>query len=166
MKIKDLKIGVLNILVDDSTIDRDTLAAMVGTDRETVDRIIQELEDDRVILKYTTVVDWERINAESTVYARIDVQVQPQREVGFDDIARRICRFPEVKSMMLVSGKFDFAVMVEAPTMMGVSNFVSGKLATIDGVKSTWTNFILKKYKENEVMYGDEDIDNRQVVTL
>lgn len=162
----DLKIEILNILVNDSTIDRDVLASMVGTDRETVDRVIRELEDDRIILKYTTVVDWEKLNAESSVYARIDVQVQPQREVGFDDIAKRICRFPEVKSMMLVSGKFDFAVMVEAPTMMGVSNFVSGKLSTIDGIKSTWTNFVLKKYKENEVMYGDEDTDNRQVVIL
>ena len=162
--MKDLKIGVLNILVDDSTIDRDTLAAMVGTDRETVDRIIQELEDDRVILKYTTVVDWEKINAESTVYARIDVQVQPQREVGFDDIARRICRFPEVKSMMLVSGKFDFAVMVEAPTMMGVSNFVSGKLATIDGVKSTWTNFILKKYKEKHLVFRPQEPEEREYI--
>lgn len=164
--MKDLKIEILNILVDDSTIDRNTLASMVGVDRETVDRVIKELEDERIILKYTTVVDWEKINTESTVYARIDVQVQPQREFGFDNIAKRICRFPEVKSLMLVSGKFDFAVMVEAPTMMGVSNFVSGKLSTIDGVKSTWTNFILKKYKENEVMYGDEEMDNRQVVTL
>ena len=164
--MKDLKIEILNILTEDSTTDRDTIAAMVGSDQETVDRLIKEMEDDHVILKYTTVVDWEKTNIESTVYARIDVQVQPQRDVGFDDIAKRICRFPEVKAMMLVSGKFDFAVMVEAPTMMGVSNFVSGKLSTIDGVKSTWTNFVLKKYKENEVVYGETESDHREVVTL
>lgn len=164
--MKDLKIEILNILTEDSTQDRDTIAAMVGTDRATLDQIIKELEDEKIILKYTTIIDWDRINSEPMVYARIDVQVQPQREVGFDDIARRIGRFPEVKSLMLVSGKFDFALMVEAPTMMGVSNFVSGKLSTIDGVKSTWTNFILKKYKENEVFYGEEDSDKRQAVLL
>ncbi len=163
---KDIKMEILTILSENSRIDRDTVAAMVGCDRETVDRLIAKMEEERVIMKYTTIIDWEKINKEATVYARIDVQVQPQREVGFDDIARRICRFPEVKSLLLVSGKFDFAVMVEAPTMMAVSNFVSGKLATIDGVKSTWTNFVLKKYKENEVIYGEEDGDHRQVVTL
>lgn len=162
----DLKMEILNILTDNATIDRDTIASMVGQERSAVDQAIKELEDDRIILKYTAIVDWEKIHKESVVYARIDVQVQPQREVGFDDIAKRICRFPEVKSLMLVSGKFDFAVMVEADTMMGVSNFVSGKLSTIDGVKSTWTNFVLKKYKENEVMYGEETEDIRQVVTL
>lgn len=164
--MKDLKIEILNILAEDSTKDRDTIAAMVGIDRATLDQTIKDLEDERIILKYTTIIDWDRINTEPLVYARIDVQVQPQREVGFDDIARRIGGFPEVKSLMLVSGKFDFAVMVEAPTMMEVSNFVSGKLSTIDGVRSTWTNFILKKYKENEVFYGEEENDKRQAVLL
>ena len=163
--MKDLKIEILNILVDDSTIDRNTLASMVGADRKDVDAVIKELEDERIILKYTTVVDWEKINTESTVYARIDVQVQPQREFGFDNIAKRICRFPEVKSLMLVSGKFDFAVMVEAPTMMGVSNFVSGKLSTIDGVKSTWTNFILKKYKDHGTILVKKPESERMLVT-
>lgn len=164
--MKDLKIEILNILADDSTIDRDTLTAMIGAERAAVDDIIKQLEDERIILKYTTIIDWDRINSEPSVLARIDVEVQPQREVGFDDIAKRIGRFPEVKSLMLVSGKFDFAVMVEAPTMLGVAKFVSSKLSTIDGVKSTWTNFILKKYKDNEVFYGEEDIDKRQAVLL
>ena len=164
--MKDLKIEILNVLADDSTIDRDTLTAMIGAERAAVDDIIKQLEDERIILKYTTIIDWDRINSEPSVLARIDVEVQPQREVGFDDIAKRIGRFPEVKSLMLVSGKFDFAVMVEAPTMLGVAKFVSSKLSTIDGVKSTWTNFILKKYKDNEVFYGEEDIDKRQAVLL
>ncbi len=164
--MKDLKLEILNILAEDSTKDRDTIAAMVGVDRAALDQMIKELEDDRIILKYTTIVDWDRINREPMVCARIDVQVQPQREVGFDDIARRIGGFSEVKSLMLVSGKFDFALMVEAPTMMEVSNFVSGKLSTIDGIRSTWTNFVLKKYKENEVFYGEEESDKRQAVLL
>lgn len=162
----DPKIEILSILEDNCLTDHDTIAMMTGLSRETVDKAIKELEDERIILKYKTIINWEKINTDSTVYARIDVEAQPQRDVGFDEIAHRICRFPEVKSMMLVSGKFDFAVMVEAPTMMGVSNFVSGKLSTIDGVKSTWTNFILKKYKENEVMFEEEEADYRQVVTL
>ncbi len=161
-----IKIEILSILADDNRTDHKTIAAMVGSDEETVDRLIEEMEKDRIIMKYTAIIDWEKVHAESTVSARIDVQVQPQREVGYDDIARRICRFPEVKALMLVSGKFDFIVMVEAPTMMDVSNFVSGKLATIDGVRSTWTTFVLKKYKENEVIYGEKDSDHRQVVTL
>lgn len=164
--MKDLKLEILNILAEDSTKDRDTVAAMVGIDRAALDQAIKELEEDRIILKYTTIVDWDRIKKEPMVYARIDVQVQPQREVGFDDIARRIGGFPEVKSLMLVSGKFDFALMVEAPTMMEVSNFVSGKLSTIEGIRSTWTNFVLKKYKENEVLYGEEESDKRQAVLL
>lgn len=163
--MEDMKRELLEILSDNSRLSVKTIAGMLGVTQEEVEKAIAELERDKVILKYTTIVNWEKTNKENMVSARIDVQVQPQREVGFDEIARRICRFPEVKSLLLVSGKFDFFVMVEAKTMMDVSNFVSGKLATIDGVKSTWTNFVLKAYKENEVIYDDDSIvDNRQVV--
>lgn len=162
--MEDLKRELLEILSDNSRLSVETISGMLGTSPQEVEKAMAELERDKVILKYTTVVNWEKTNKENMVAARIDVQVQPQREVGFDEIARRVCRFPEVKSLFLVSGKFDFYVMVEAKTMMDVSNFVSCKLATIDGVKSTWTSFVLKSYKENEVIYDDENVDNRQVV--
>lgn len=162
--MEDLKRELLEILSDNSRLSVDTISGMLGVSPEEVENAMADLERDKVILKYTTVVNWEKTNKENMVAARIDVQVQPQREVGFDEIARRVCRFPEVKSLFLVSGKFDFYVMVEAKTMMDVSNFVSCKLATIDGVKSTWTSFVLKSYKENEIIFDDENQDNRQVV--
>lgn len=162
--MEDLKRELLEILSDNSRLSVDTISGMLGVSPEEVEKAMADLERDKVILKYTTVVNWEKTNKENMVAARIDVQVQPQREVGFDEIARRVCRFPEVKSLFLVSGKFDFYVMVEAKTMMDVSNFVSCKLATIDGVKSTWTSFVLKSYKENEIIFDDENQDNRQVV--
>lgn len=163
--MEDMKKELLEILSDNSRLSTEVISGMLGVSKEEVEAAMTELERDKIILKYTTVINWEKTNTENMVSARIDVQVQPQREVGFDEIARRICRFPEVKSLLLVSGKFDFFVMVEAKTMMDVSNFVSCKLATIDGVKSTWTNFVLKSYKDNEVIYDDDIVDNRQVVT-
>ena len=164
-KVEQLKLEILNILENNSRVPKKSIASMLGVSLEEVTKAIEELEQDHVILKYTTIINWEKAQSENTVHARIDVQVQPQREVGFDEIAKRICRFPEVKSLMLVSGKFDFAVMVEAKTMMDVSNFVSGKLSTIDGVKSTWTNFVLKYYKTNEVILDEDSfVDNRQVI--
>lgn len=161
----DFRKELLEILVENSRVPKETISKMLGVPVEEIKKAMDELEENKVILKYTTIINWEKANKESMVSARIDVQVQPQREVGFDDIAKRICRFPEVKSLYLVSGKFDFAVMVEGKTMMDVSNFVSGKLSTIDGVKSTWTNFVLKPYKTNEVIYDDDNlVDNRQVI--
>lgn len=163
--MEQLKLEILNILENNSRVPKKSIASMLGVSLEEVTQAIEELEQENIILKYTTIINWEKVQKENTVYARIDVQVHPQREVGFDELAHRICRFPEVKSLMLVSGKFDFAVMVEAKTMMDVSNFVSGKLATIDGVKSTWTNFVLKHYKTNEVILdGESQVDNRQVI--
>ncbi|MDO4542453.1 MAG: Lrp/AsnC family transcriptional regulator [Bacillota bacterium] len=163
--MENMKKELLEILSDNSRLSTETIGAMLGVSQAEVEKAMTELENDKVILKYSAVVNWDKTSRENMVSARIDVQVQPQREVGFDDIARRICRFPEVKSMQLVSGKFDFFVMVEAKTMMDVSNFVSCKLSTIDGVKSTCTNFVLKSYKENEMIYDDDNTDNRQVVT-
>ncbi|MEG0874653.1 MAG: Lrp/AsnC family transcriptional regulator [Clostridiales bacterium] len=162
--MEDTKRELLEILVENSRTPKKTIAGMLGIDEAEVAAAMDELEKNKVILKYTTVVNWEKTSKENAVSARIDVQVQPQREVGFDEIAKRICRFPEVKSLFLVSGKFDFVVMVEGKTMMDISNFVSGKLSTIDGIKSTWTNFILKSYKDNEVIFDEENTDNRQVV--
>lgn len=160
-----MKEKILEILANDSRIPKKRIASMLGITEEEVCRYLEEMEKDKVILKYTTVTDWEKVENMQRVTALINVEVQPQRDVGFNDIARRICGFPEVKSMMLMSGEHDFTVMVEGKTMLDVSRFVWEKLATIDGVRKTGTNFVLKNYKLNDVIFEDETNDHRQAVT-
>jgi DNA-binding Lrp family transcriptional regulator len=110
--------------------------------------------------------------AESAVYipldkvrAEIEIQVTPERDRGFDAIADRIYRFPQVKSLYLMSGGYDLKVIIEGDTLKEVAFFVSSKLSTLDGVRSTKTHFILKTYKENDIVYVEQDRDNREGVT-
>lgn len=98
------------------------------------------------------------------VTALIDVKVTPKRGVGFDDVAERIYRFPQVKSVYLMSGAFDLSVEVEGKTMLEVASFVSDKLATIDSVISTSTHFILKKFKHDGVILGENEKDRRMII--
>jgi len=115
-------------------------------------------------LKYITLVNWEKVGEEK-VSALIEVRLTPQRDVGFDAVAERISRFPEVRSVRLVSGTYDLAVNIEGRSMREVSNFVATKLATIEGVVSTTTHFVLKTYKQDGVIIGDEEEDRRLVVS-
>ena len=117
-----------------------------------------------MIVKYHTIINWEKAGVD-VVSAIITVRITPQREVGFDAIAERIYRFPEVRNLYLMSGSFDLLVMVEGQTMKEVAHFVSTKLATIDGVISTTSHFVLKKYKEEGVIIEDREKDRRLVVT-
>jgi len=137
---------------------------MLGMSEEDVKTKIAELEADKVIINYRAMVNWERAGVEK-VNALIEVKVIPQRDVGFDEIAERIYRFPEVKSVFLMSGAYDLMVLVEGTTMKEVALFVSQKLATIYNVQSTATHFVLKKYKlEGVIMEGKEEVE-RLVVT-
>ena len=116
-----------------------------------------------IILFYGTV----QLLTESMVvkgYCQIEVNITPQREVGFDKIAERIYRFPQVKSVYLVSGSYDLCVIIEDDTMQGVSRFVAEKLAPLEHVNGTKTNFIMKRYKEDGVIFTGEDTDRRLVV--
>jgi DNA-binding Lrp family transcriptional regulator len=121
---------------------------MVGLSTEEVRAIVARLEQERVIVKRKTVVNWERLGKEE-VTALIEVKVSPQREVGFNAVAERIYRFPEARSVYLVSGTYDLAVLVSGPDMRDVAEFVAMKLAPIEGVQSTVTHFMLKRYKED-----------------
>src|SRR5260370_10067784 len=121
---------------------------MRGSTGEGGGRTIRECEGKRIIRRYKTVVDWEKAGDER-VSAFIDVKVSPAREVGFDDVAARIYRYPEVLSVYLVSGEYDLRVIVEGKTSQQVASFVAGSLATIDRVQATATHFLLKKYKED-----------------
>jgi DNA-binding Lrp family transcriptional regulator len=130
-----------------------------------VKQIIKKLEDDGVILKYAAIVNPEKDKvAKDKVVAEIQIQVQPQREHGFDAIADRIYRFPQVKSLYLMSGGYDLKVLIEGDNLKDVALFVSEKLSTLEGVRSTKTNFVLKTYKENDIVYVEDERDRREGV--
>jgi DNA-binding Lrp family transcriptional regulator len=154
---------ILEILNEDSRRTPEEIAVMLGIDVETVKQKIEELEKNKVIVKYNTIVNWDKTDREY-VTALIEVKVTPQRDQGFDAIAERIYKFPEVKSVYLMSGDYDLAVMIEGRTMKEVAFFVAEKLSVLDSVLSTATHFVLKKYKVDGVILEDEEKDYRQVI--
>jgi len=130
-----------------------------------VQKVIKKAEKDRVIVKYKTIINWERLG-EEWVQALIEVKIQPQRNVGFDAVAERIYRFPETRSVYLVSGTYDLAVLVVGKTMHDVASFVSQKLATLESVQGTVTHFLLKRYKEDGEILDGGDKMRREPLTL
>jgi len=141
------------------------LAALLGIGADEAAAIVAGLERRGVIRAYRTVVDWDRVSPDRVV-AFIDVSVTPQRDVGFDQVAARIYRHPEVRSVHLVSGGHDLRVVVEGPTIREISAFVGEKLAPIDHVTATNTHFQLKAYKEDgDVLVEDAVADDRLPVT-
>ena len=139
------------------------IANMTKKSEAEVAAIIKSLEDDGVILKYAAIVNPEKSGeAKGKVQAEIQLQVTPERGLGFDALADRIYRFPQVKSLYLMSGGYDFKVIVEGDSLQDVAFFVSSKLATLNGVRSTKTSFILKKYKENDIVYVQDERDRRE----
>ena len=157
---------ILDLLQNDARLSPEDIAAMTKKSVEEVAAVIAQLEKDGVILKYTAIVNQEKIPSENdTVRAVIEIQVTPEREYGFDSLAERIYRFPQVKALYLMSGGYDLQVIIEGKTLKEVAFFVSQKLATLNGVKSTKTHFVLKTYKENDIVYVDSKKDNRESVT-
>ncbi len=160
---EERKIEILHLLHDNSRLSAETLARMLGEKTDDVATVIQELEREKVILRYSAVVNWDKVESRR-VAAVIDVKVTPQREVGFDAIAERIYRYSEVKSVSLMSGAFDLQVIVEGHDIKEVARFVSDKLATIENVNSTTTHFMLKTYKSDGVIFDDTEGERRLVV--
>lgn len=154
---------VLELLESDARLTAGQIATMLGRDEEEVARIIKESEEKKLIQGYFTLVDWDKLGAEK-VSAVIEVKISPQRDVGFDAVAERIYRFPEVRSVRLMSGAYDLMVMIEGGTMKEVAHFVSFKLASMEYVLSTATHFVLKTYKHHGVIIDDEEEDRRQVI--
>ena len=151
---------LLTLLENDATLTAEELALMLKKEVGEIKDIIQKYERDGVILGYQTVVDWDKTDREY-VSALIEVKVTPQRDRGFDKIAEKITLHPEVKSLYLMSGGFDFTVLIEGKTMKEVAYFVAQKLAPIEFVTSTATHFVLRKYKDKAVVYGPAIIDER-----
>ncbi len=155
-----LEKNVLAILSEDARMTAEKMGAMLSVSVETVKATVRNLEERGIIVKYTAIVNGERAD-DSIVEALIEVKVSPKKKEGFDGIAGQIASFPEVKSVYLMSGAYDLAVMIEAKTLLQVSRFVSEKISTFDGVVSTATHFILKKYKIEGTCTETEDADNR-----
>ncbi|MGG1686116.1 Lrp/AsnC family transcriptional regulator [Pseudalkalibacillus sp. NRS-1564] len=163
--MNEKEIEILEILEDNARVPMDVLADMVELSVEEVEKIIKKLEEQDIILSYSSVINWDKTSGKDGVAAMIDVKVTPKRDVGFDEIAERIYRFPEVKAVYLMSGAFDLSVQIEGKTMKEVAFFVSNKLSTLDSVLSTTTHFLLKKYKHDGVIFEPEQKDKRIVVS-
>ena len=156
---------ILKILENDARTTTKQISTMTGTPSAEVARLINQAEKDRTILKYKTMINWEKVGEEQ-VWAIIEVKVTPEPEVGFDSIAERISRFPQVRSAYLASGTYDLLLVVVGKTEHEVADFVSQKLAPIEEVQGTVTHFVLKRYKEDgEIVEGKEEA-KRQPVTL
>ena len=151
---KELKL--LKLLEQDCTLKPEQLAAMCDMTADEIRATIADLEARHVILGYKAMVNWED-TADQTVMALIEVSVTPQRDKGFDRIAERIYQYEEVESMYLISGRYDFTVIIDGRTLKEVAMFVSQRLAPIEGVISTATHFILKKYKEKHTVFTPEE---------
>ena len=155
-----LEKDIITILQDDARSSHAKIAAMLSTDEQTVKAAVADLEKRGILVKYTAIVNSEKAD-DTLVEALIEVKVTPKKKEGFDGIAKQIASFPEVKSVYLMSGAYDLAVFVEDKTLQQVSRFVSERISTFDGVLSTATHFILKKYKIEGVLTEKDDVDYR-----
>lgn len=164
-KESSVKEELLSIIEKNSRINLTELSAMLGEKEIDVINKIAELEKEGIICGYHTLINWEKTNIEK-VTALIEVKVTPQRGQGFDKIAERIYKYPEVKSVYLISGGYDLLVTLEEKTLKEISNFVTDKLSTLDRVLSTATHFILKKYKDHGTIVNKvSEEQEREIIT-
>jgi DNA-binding Lrp family transcriptional regulator len=155
---------ILKILENDARTTTKRIATMTNIPAAEVARLIKQAEKDRTILKYKTMINWDKVGEEQ-VWALIEVKIAPQRELGFDSIAERIYRFAQARTVYLVSGTYDLLVLAVGKTMHEVADFVSQKLAPIEGVQGTVTHFALKRYKEDgEILEGEEGVKRQPVI--
>ncbi|MBR6012165.1 MAG: Lrp/AsnC family transcriptional regulator [Selenomonadaceae bacterium] len=154
---------LLEVLEKNSRVPVSELAAMLQKSEYEVEKEIERLEKEKVILSYGALVNWERYG-DDVVTAIIEINLTPQREVGFDAIAERLYRYDEVRTVYLMSGNFDLLVIIEGKSLKDISNFVSTRLSTIEGVTQTRSHFLLKAYKKDGVILDDDEQDRRLVV--
>lgn len=160
MQKENINIELLEIIEKDARLTNEQIAVMLDKDTGDISKIIEEYTENGVILGYKALVDWDKTSREY-VNAVIELKVTPQPDRGFDRVAERIYNFPEVQSLYLMSGSYDLLVILEGKTMREVALFVAQKLAPIQGVLSTATHFVLRKYKDKGVIYGPAIIDER-----
>lgn len=155
---------ILAFIEKNSRIDVKELAILLGEDEVSVAESLTQMEEEGIICGYHTLIDWDRVTTER-INALIEVRVTPQRGHGFDSIAERIYKYPEVTATYLISGGYDLLVILEGKTLKEVSGFVSQKLSTLDSVISTATHFVLKKYKDHGTILHKQTEDERMVVS-
>jgi len=160
-----MKKELLSILKNNCRLSVEEIAVMLGTTSDKVKTAMKELSDKGIIVAYNALIDWEKVDHEY-VTAYIEVKVTPQRGQGFDKVAERIYKYPQVTACSLVSGGFDLFVVVEGKNMKEVALFVAEKLAPIDSVMSCATHFVLKKYKDSGVIFNKSYHDDREAVVL
>ena len=155
---------LLDLLKEDCRLPLEKLAIMLGSTTVEVAETVDRLEKQRVILHYAPTINWDKTDRER-VEAMIQVNVTPQRDKGFDELAGRIYRFEEVKSVYLMSGGYDLLVLVEGRNLKELALFVSSKLSALEQVTATHTCFVLKRYKEDGIIFEGDKFDNRLVIT-
>lgn len=155
---------ILAVIEKNSRIDLKDLAALLGESEAAVANEIADMERENIICGYHTMINWDNTGDEKVI-ALIEVKVTPQRGMGFDKIAERIYQYSEVESVYLMSGAFDFTVILEGKTMREVAQFVSEKLSVMDSVLSTSTHFVLKKYKDHGTIMCEKKEDERMLIT-
>ena len=161
--LSTLDMQILEILCEDPKITVEELATMTGSDGETVSKSMERMRRAGILVGVQTLVNWERTDRE-LVRAVIEVNVQPQREKGFDAIAQRIMQYDEVRSLYLMSGAYDLLVECEAATLRELAQFVHSRLSVIEGVTGTSTHFQLKTYKYGGTVFESPNTDLRQAV--
>lgn len=154
---------LLRLLEEDCTLTTEQLASMAAMPVEEVKAAIKKYEDEKVILGYKAIVDWDRTEREA-VTALIEVRVTPQRGEGFDRVAERIYQYEEVESVYLMSGSFDLTVIISGRTLKEVAQFVGQRLAPLEDVTGTATHFILKKYKEKHLIFEKQERQEREFI--
>lgn len=160
----NLQMQLLEILREDCRLPLEQMAVMTGSTVEAVADAIEDMEKRHIILRYAPIINWDLTHRER-VEAMIEVRVTPQRDMGFDAVAKRIYKFDEVKSVYLMSGAYDLLLLVEAHTLKELAFFVSEKLSTLEMVTGTATHFVLKRYKSEGVIFEGERPDPRLVVS-
>ncbi|MBO5059993.1 MAG: Lrp/AsnC family transcriptional regulator [Clostridia bacterium] len=157
---------ILDILEkSDKHLSNEQIAQMIGSTEDEVAKIIKGLEKSNTIVGYKTMINWEKTDKE-LVTSIIELKISPQRGEGFDKVAEKIYKYSQVKSLFLMSGSYDLCVIIEGQSMKDVALFVASKLAPMDNVLSTATSFVLKKYKEDGMVFYNNEEDSRQVITL
>ena len=156
LRILDKEQGAVNVA---------KISRMLGKSEEEVSAALRDMEEKNIIAGYNTIVNWDKTDRD-VVTALIELKVTPQRGEGFDKVAKRIYKYPQVKALYLMSGAYDLSVMIEGKSMKDVALFVAQKLAPMDGIISTATHFVLKPYKMEGIILEDNEKDTRQVITL
>ncbi len=164
MKGQDMREEILNFIEKNSRVDLKEVAVCLGISEIEVANELAAMESEGIICGYHTLIDWDKVT-EERIHALIEVRVTPQRGKGFDEIAERIYKYPEVRATYLISGGYDLLVFLEGKTLKEISTFVSQKLSTLESVISTTTHFVLRKYKDHGTVLGSKNEDERMIMT-